>query len=95
VLIRQRRVLDWSRAPLESLDLGRDPFEMSDSYLAKVAGAVGIAAASLYDDGRINPAKLREMAGRDPVPELLTCPDGGLPPPENPGDDEPETPTDP
>jgi hypothetical protein len=94
VLIRQRRVLDWSQTPLESLDLSRDPFNVSDSYLAKVANAVGIPAGSLYDDGQINPAKLREMAGRNPVPELLTCPDGSLPPPERPGDD-PEAPTDP
>jgi hypothetical protein len=95
VLIRQRRVLDWSGAPLESFDLNAEPFNMNDSYLAKVANAVGMSAGNLYDDGSINPAKVREMAGRPPVPELLTCPDGGLSPPrENPGD-EPETPTDP
>jgi hypothetical protein len=68
---------------------------MNDSYLAKVANAVGMSAGNLYDDGSINPAKVREMASRPPVPELLTCPDGGLSPPrENPGD-ESETPTDP
>lgn len=95
VLIRQRRVLDWSGTLLESLDLSHEPFNMSDSYLAKVANAVGISAGSLYDDGNINAARVREMAARAPLPELLTCPDGGLPPPRENPDDDPETPTDP
>lgn len=95
VLIRQRRVLDWSGASIESFDLEKEPFNVNDSYLAKVANAVGISAGNLYDDGSINAAKVKEMAAMPPLPELLSCPDGGLPPPRETPDDEPETPTDP
>lgn len=94
VLIRQRRVLDWSGAPLESLNLDQEPFNMNHSYLTKVAAAVGLPAGSLYHEGAIVAAKVREMASSPPLPELLSCPDGDLPPPRNPNDD-PEVPTDP
>lgn len=90
VLLRQRRVLDWSGVSIESIDLGAEPFGIDPTYLGKVAEAVGIPASSLFLESKIIPAKLSEMAGLPLMPELLSCQDS--PSPEHPGG-EPETPT--
>jgi hypothetical protein len=95
ILVRQRRVLDWGHTPIESIDLNEEPFNVSDAYLTKVANAVGVSAGSLYDDGKINPAKLKEMAERPPRSELLSCTSGEAPPPSPTPPEEPEVPTDP
>jgi hypothetical protein len=88
-LIRQRRVLDWSQSSPESFDLAADPFSISREYLALVGRAVGVPVDSFYEGGAPSAASLIDLAGKPPLPELLSCPDGTLPPapPETPPDE--------
>jgi hypothetical protein len=100
ILIRQRRVLDWSQSSPESFDLAGDPFSLNRDYLALVSRAVGVPLESLYEAGGNAPsaASLIGLASKPPLPELLSCPDGTLPPPappETPPDDDGDSDTPP